>query len=90
VQKLTAGAAPAIIRHVDAPLQTEQLTGLDLKVARVRERLKAKDIAAEMDVTPSRVSSIEREQFVTPETAKRYLEAVTTCSTRRTSTPAIA
>lgn len=62
-----------------------EFTGLALKVARVGQRVKAREVAEVMGVSPSRVSSIEREAFVTDETARRFLEAVKTCSTRRTS-----
>ena len=60
-------------------------TGLDLKVARVRARVKQREIGLVMGVTESRISSIEREGIVTSDTARRYLAALDTCSTARTS-----
>lgn len=59
-------------------------SGLDLKVARTRARVKAKRIAMAMGVSPSRVASLEREAVVTAEAAKRYLDAVEACRTVRT------
>lgn len=56
-------------------------TGLDLKIARTRARVKAKRIAAAMGVSPSRVASLEREAVVTSEAAERYLQAVEKCRT---------
>lgn len=61
------------------------VTGLDLKVARTRARVKAKRIALAMGVSSSRVAALEREAFVTPEAAKRYLQAVAECRTDGTS-----
>lgn len=60
-------------------------TGLDLKVARTRARVKAKRIAVAMGVSPSRVASLEREAIVTAEAAERYLRAVDECRTDGTS-----
>lgn len=65
------------------------MTGLALKVTRVEHRVKAREVAEAMGVSPSRIAAIEREAFISAETARRYLEAVTTCSTRRTSGAAI-
>lgn len=65
-------------------MPTEQLSGLDLKVARTRARVKAKAIADAMGVSPSRVAAVEREGVVSSEMARRYLEAVETCRTRGT------
>jgi transcriptional regulator with XRE-family HTH domain len=66
------------------PTETET-TGLSLKVERVSRRVKQQDLASAMGVSASRVASIEREGFVTAATAKRYLEALDTCATSRTS-----
>lgn len=63
----------------------ETTTGLALKVARVEQRVKAREIALAMGVSQSRVSSIEREGFVTDETANRYLTALAHVRTQRTS-----
>lgn len=54
------------------------MTGLELKLRRVAARVKQQDIAAEMGVTKSRVSGIEREGFPSAETQRRYLEALET------------
>lgn len=56
-------------------------SGLDLKLARTRARVKANRIAAAMGVSPSRVASIEREAVVTAEAAGRYLRAIAECRT---------
>lgn len=60
-------------------------TGLDLKVARVRARVKAKSVAEAMAVSQSRVAKIEREAEVSAPIAQRYLEAVAQCRTPGTS-----
>lgn len=60
-------------------------SGLDLKVARTRERVKAKAIAEAMGVSQSRVAKIEREAVISAEIVKRYLEAVELCRTPGTS-----
>lgn len=60
-------------------------SGLDLKVARTRERVKAKAIAEAMGVSASRIAKLEREAVVSPEMAGRYLTAVAQCRTSGTS-----
>lgn len=62
----------------------EDTTGLSLKVARTEQRVKAREIAEAMGVSPSRVASIEREGFVSQETAGRYLTALAHVRMRRT------
>lgn len=54
-------------------------TGHNLKVSRVAARVKAKDIAAHMGVSASRVSSIERDQFPSTAAVARYREALSAC-----------
>lgn len=56
-------------------------TGLDLKLERVAARLKARQVAEAMGVSPSRISLIEREAFPTPEVVRRYRVALATCAT---------
>jgi DNA-binding transcriptional regulator YiaG len=63
-------------------------TGLDLKIARTRARVKAKHIAVAMGVSASRVASLEREAIVTADAADRYLRAVDECRTVGTSSVA--
>lgn len=58
-------------------------TGLSLKVERVSSRVKAKAIAAAMGVSASRVAAIEREQFVSPAIAARYVAALHACASER-------
>jgi transcriptional regulator with XRE-family HTH domain len=65
-----------------------QPTGLDLKLERVAARVKAVDLAAAMGVHPSRISAIERDQFPTIDSVRRYREAIATCATSATSTAA--
>lgn len=55
------------------------LTGHQLKVERVAARVKAKDIAAQMGVSASRVASIEREEFPSVEAVSRYRSALEAC-----------
>jgi transcriptional regulator with XRE-family HTH domain len=55
------------------------ITGHTLKVERVAARVKAKDIAARMGVSPSRVASIEREEFPSAEAVARYRAALSAC-----------
>lgn len=65
--------------------ETTTYTGLDLKVARTRARVKAKRVALAMGVSPSRVASLEREAVVTADAAERYLRAVDECRTDGTT-----
>jgi transcriptional regulator with XRE-family HTH domain len=60
-------------------------TGLDLKLARTRERVKAKHVAEAMGVSPSRITKIEAEAVVSPGIASRYLDAVEQVRTSGTS-----
>ena len=55
---------------------TRAVTGLELKLRRVGARVKAKDLAAAMGVTTSRISAIEREAIPTDETRRRYVAAL--------------
>lgn len=59
-----------------------QMTGLDLKLARVAARCKQHEVAKEMGVTPSRISALEREAVVSETAAARYLAALDTCRIR--------
>lgn len=68
--------------------ETTIYTGLDLKVARTRARVKAKRIALAMGVSPSRVASLEREAVVTTDAADRYLRAIEECRTDGTAATA--
>jgi transcriptional regulator with XRE-family HTH domain len=56
-----------------------ETTGHQLKVERVAARVKAKDIAAQMGVSPSRIGSIEREEFPSTEAIARYRAALSAC-----------
>lgn len=60
-------------------------SGLDLKLERVSKRVRATQIAAVMGVHRSRISNIEREQFITPTMAQRYRDALRTCVLNGTS-----
>jgi transcriptional regulator with XRE-family HTH domain len=57
----------------------EAPSGHLLKVERVSARVKAKQIAALMGVSPSRVASIEREEFPSTEVVQRYRAALAAC-----------
>lgn len=50
-----------------------------MKVERVAARIKAKHLAAFMGVSPSRVASIEREEFPSAEAVARYRAALAAC-----------
>lgn len=63
----------ACMSHTDEP------TGLTLKIERVAARVKAKHLAHEMGVSPSRVSTLEREQFPSRESVRAYRAALITC-----------
>lgn len=62
-----------------------QPTGLDLKIQRVRAGVRVKDIAHAMGVGSSRISAIERSDVLRQETVVKYLSALVTCGTTRTS-----
>lgn len=68
-------------------METEgAVTGLDLKLRRVAARLQAKDIAARMGISSSRVSRIEDPAYrVTDRMYRRYMEALEECRTSGTS-----
>lgn len=76
MQNLTARAARSIFRHVNALAAP---TGHALKVERVAARVKAKDLAAQMGVSGSRLSHLEREQYPSPEMVSRYRVALVQC-----------
>lgn len=59
---------------------TDTSTGLGLKLARVAQRTKQRQVADAMGVSESRVSAIEREAVVTPETSQRYVDALRICA----------
>lgn len=61
------------------------MNGKDLKLRRVAADVKAKDLAAVMGVTDSRVSRIENSRIVTDDARERYLAALDTCITNSTS-----
>lgn len=61
-------------------------TGLDLKVERIRAGLLVKDVAAQMGISPSRLSRIEVDEPVTDRMLGRYRDALDRC--RTSSTPA--
>lgn len=62
---------------------TDNRSGLWLKLQRIAARVKQRQLAAQMGVSESRVSAIEREAVVTPETRARYLDALGICGTQR-------
>ena len=57
---------------------TPATTGLDLKLRRVRHRVRVIDLAAAMEVSHARISQIESLAVVTPQTTQRYLAALAT------------
>lgn len=52
------------------------MTGLDLKVARIRAHVKQRDLARVLQTTQQYVSQIESRGFVPPDLATRYLAGV--------------
>jgi hypothetical protein len=66
-------------------MTSEPLTGMALELRRVAARVKVKDVARAMGITPSRVSRIEDQPTVTDRLARRYLEALAECGTSGTS-----
>ena len=70
--------------HSFGTMTLTNVSGLDLKVARTRARVKAKHVAEAMGVSASRVASLEREAVVTSEAADRYLLAIEKCRTHGT------
>jgi transcriptional regulator with XRE-family HTH domain len=63
------------------------IDGKTLKLRRVAADVMAKDLAAAMGVSDSRVSRIENSRTVTDETVARYTKALDTCITKFTSAP---
>lgn len=57
------------------------ITGLDLKVERVRARVTATRLAQEMGVTRQRISAIEADAIVTDDAAERYRMALMSVTT---------
>lgn len=66
-------------------MNDEALSGTDLELQRVVAKVKVKDIAAHMGISPSRVSRIEDQPTITPRMARRYLDALAMCRTSGTS-----
>lgn len=64
--------------------ELREVTGLELKVERVRVRVKAIHVARAMGVSPSRLANIEQAAVVTTTTAARYRAALAECRTGRT------
>lgn len=81
MQTLTRTCTRAIVLHMSNP---DEPTGLTLKVERVAARVKGVDLAAEMGVSPSRLSAIEREQYPSADIVQRYRAALATCKNVRT------
>lgn len=76
MQTLTGTCGTCHCPHVDI---TASPTGHNLKVERVTARVKAKDLASQMGVSGSRIAAIEREQYPSVETVRRYRQAIVLC-----------
>lgn len=61
------------------------VSGLALKLERTARRLRVRDMAEAMGVSPARISNIESRAIVTDEAARRYREALATLPTVATS-----
>jgi len=66
-------------------MDTNGPSGLNLKVERVASRVTARRLAIAMGVSPSRISAIEREQFISDAMVARYRAALATCAPSSTS-----
>lgn len=51
-------------------------SGLDLKLERTAARVSVKELAARMDVSPARISTIESRAVVTERAAEKYRAAL--------------
>lgn len=60
----------------------EPVTGLDLKIERIRAGVLGVTLAAAMGITSPRLSQIEKPEPVTERMAARYRSALGTCRTR--------
>ena len=69
-------------------MNANEVSGLDLKLARVAARVRQNRLASAMGVSPSRVAQLEREAVITAEAAQRYRDALETCRTSRTGAAA--
>lgn len=79
--------AYATIPHMNEPTATSP-SGLSLKLERVAARLKQNELAAAMGVSPSRLANIEREEYPSAETVRRYRDALSACAAHRTPSAA--
>jgi hypothetical protein len=62
------------------------MTGIELKVQRIRAEVKAKDLAEALGWSASKVSLIERRANVPPADAEAYVAKLATFSTNSTGT----
>lgn len=60
------------------------LTGLDLKIQRVRLQVTGKAVAEAMGISKGRLSRIEKPERVTEQMRRRYLDALEKCRTSGT------
>lgn len=60
------------------------VTGMDLKIARIRQQVSATDLAARMGVSRATVTNIEQRAGVKPATADKYRAALATFPTLAT------
>lgn len=67
-----------------------RLPGMTLKLERVAADIPVKDVAAQMGISPSRLSRIEDDPSLTGRMVARYREALDRCRTSRTSGEAVA
>lgn len=68
-------------------MASDVVSGLDLKVERIRARITATAVASEMGVTRQRVSAIEALAVVTSDVAERYRGAVMSLTSGTESVP---
>lgn len=61
------------------------MTGLELKLKRVAADVRVKELAEAMGVTDSRITYIEGRRNPTQEAIDRYMNALSTCVTKSTT-----
>lgn len=68
---------------------TTSYSGHELKIERIRRRVRQYQLAEAMQppIRPATVSNIERQEYPSPETVRRYLSALERCATSGAALP---
>lgn len=64
--------AQSTVGSMDAARSPEQLTGLDLKLARIARGVSQRELARRMNVSPQRIAAIEATRWPTTRMCDRY------------------